>query len=78
MNKIVYFNYKHRKYSLYKGTLPKDLPGIIVFKHGVNNIILNKNLNQYKKNIEFHRLVTGRGLNLFKDGKNVGKFYFKR
>ncbi|WP_026883465.1 hypothetical protein [Clostridium akagii] len=55
--------YKGRKYRIVESQLFLDgLSGVRITRNGVTLIILSKHLEDYKRNLELHRLITGRGL----------------
>lgn len=66
--------YKGKIFVIIETEMKGKLPGIRGGKNGVVRILLNTNLPKRKKQLEFHRLLTGRGLKYIENGKKVRKF----
>lgn len=66
--------YKGQIFVIIESEKKGKIPGIRAKKDGMNFILLNVNLPERKKQLEFHRLLTGRGLRYIKNGRKVGKF----
>ncbi|WP_017414142.1 hypothetical protein [Clostridium tunisiense] len=66
--------YKGQIFVIIESEMKGKLPGIRGVKNGVVRILLNTNLPKRKKQLEFHGLLTGRGLRYIKNGRKVGKF----
>jgi hypothetical protein len=54
--------YKGQVFVIIEVDFEGKLPGIRNKKKSVNRVLLNANLSGRKKQLEFHRLLTGRGL----------------
>lgn len=60
---MIKLKYKGKNYKVIESQLSlKGLPGIREVINGVTLIILYNSLKGYKRNLEIHRLITGRGL----------------
>ncbi|MBV4439322.1 hypothetical protein [Clostridium tyrobutyricum] len=74
-NKFKQFKYKGQKFLFAENEFD-FIPGFRVKKDGWIFVSINKNLPSVKKNLEFHRLITGRGLRNMKFQKRSLEFDF--
>jgi len=54
--------YKGQKFIIVEAEMKSKLPGLRTKRYGVNRVLLNKDLGERTKQLELHRLLTGRGL----------------
>lgn len=54
--------YKGQMFLIHEVDLECKLPGVRRRVKGINQVLLNTKLPKRKKQLEFHRLLTGRGL----------------
>jgi len=66
--------YKGQIFVIIESEKKGKIPGIRFRKEGINIILLNSSLPKRKKQLEFHKLLTGRGLRCIENGRKVGRF----